>query len=146
VLGLTATSAFIFIVIELFLIKLSCYLMGVGDSLHILDFLSLIGYNFVGLIVTMLVKFLMGETAKYAAFVYTSISMSIYVVMLLGNHIILQIASFIKRLFPARLTDLVECACQEEEDIYVVCNCCLTNRLFLLPFVKTLCDLLIKLY
>ena len=42
--------------------------MGVGDSLHILDFLSLIGYNFVGLIVTMLVKLCVGELAKYLAF------------------------------------------------------------------------------
>jgi hypothetical protein len=80
VLGLTATSALIFIIIELVLIKLSCYLMGVGDSIHILDFLSLIGYNFVGLIITMLVKLFWGESAKYITFFYTSISMSIYVV------------------------------------------------------------------
>ena len=74
------SSAVVFILLELFLIKILCFFMGVANQVHILDFLSIIGYNFVGIIFTSLLTCTIGLTGKYIGFIYCSFSMFFFVV------------------------------------------------------------------
>jgi hypothetical protein len=77
-LGITATAAFIFIVCELLIVKLGAYLLSLGKDVTVLDMLSIIGYNFVPLIVTLLADLFLGRTGKYVAFTYCSLAMAFF--------------------------------------------------------------------
>ena len=79
-LGLTSTSALIFIAIELLVVKLACYILNIAHEVHVLDFLCIIGYNFVGINTSLLCSFFFGRTGKYASFVYISLCMAFFVV------------------------------------------------------------------
>lgn len=80
---MTASSAVVFIILELFIIKLSCYFIGVSNQIHIMDFLALIGYNFVGINCTIIAGCLFGKLAKHAVFIYSSLAMSFFIVTIL---------------------------------------------------------------
>lgn len=77
---MTSTSALIFIAVELLVVKLACYLLNIAHEVHVLDFLCMIGYNFVGINATLLCSFFFGRTGKYASFVYASLCMAFFVV------------------------------------------------------------------
>lgn len=101
-LGVTASTALIFIVIELIIIKASCYFMGVADQVHLLDFLAMIGYNFVGIIVSILVSLVAGKTGKYVCFLYTSIAMSFFIVRIMCFICCFVIVTLLAQFFPPR--------------------------------------------
>lgn len=77
-LGGTASVALIFIFCEVVLVKLGAYLLSLGNEVFLLDMLAIIGYNFVPLIVTMLVGLCAGRMAKWITFGYCGVAMGFF--------------------------------------------------------------------
>lgn len=77
-LGMTATAAFIIILCELLLVKFGAYLLNLANDVVLLDVLAIIGYNFVLLIVTLLADLFLGRLGKYAAFAYSMLAMTFF--------------------------------------------------------------------
>ena len=77
-LGATAMGAVIFILVELGLVKLGAYLLNFASDVSLLDMLAIVGYNFVPLIVTLIIDLLFGRVGKYTAFIYTSLAMAFF--------------------------------------------------------------------
>jgi len=71
-LGLTATTAFVWFLIEIGAIQLAMYLISVTTDIQIFDLASFSGYKFVRMIVCVIASILLGSTGYYAAFAYTS--------------------------------------------------------------------------
>ncbi|KAI9786322.1 MAG: hypothetical protein M1816_008063 [Peltula sp. TS41687] len=55
-LGLTATTAFAIVTIEILALKLGCYLLSISNESQLLDLVAYSGYKFVGIIVTIVVS------------------------------------------------------------------------------------------
>ena len=55
-LGLTATTAFVIVIIEILALKLGCYLLSITNESQLLDLVAYSGYKFVGIIVTLIVS------------------------------------------------------------------------------------------
>lgn len=55
VLGKTASTALIVVIIEMLVLKLGCYLLGISNQSQLLDLIAYSGYKFVGMIVTIAV-------------------------------------------------------------------------------------------
>lgn len=49
-LGLTSSSAMIFTLVELVIVKLGCYFLNIGTELRMLEAISYLGYKYVGYI------------------------------------------------------------------------------------------------
>ena len=79
VLGITATSCIMALVIEVILVKLGCYLLGFGNEIHFLDFFSYCGYKFCILIAS-LAAGAFGKTIKYGVFAYCIIAYGFFLV------------------------------------------------------------------
>ncbi|KAH8601481.1 ER to Golgi transport protein-like protein Yif1 [Bisporella sp. PMI_857] len=52
-LGMTATTAFVIVAIEILGLKLGCYLLSISNESQLLDLIAYSGYKFVGVIVTL---------------------------------------------------------------------------------------------
>lgn len=79
VLGETASMVAILTFLEWGAIKLGLYLFNIGVDLNSLDILSLIGYNYVGLIAAVVAGILFGTYGKWLAFAFTTASMTFFV-------------------------------------------------------------------
>ncbi|KAI9809343.1 MAG: hypothetical protein M1825_002635 [Sarcosagium campestre] len=55
-LGLTATTAFAIVIVEILALKLGCYLLAISNESQLLDLVAYSGYKFVGIIVTLVVS------------------------------------------------------------------------------------------
>ena len=82
VLGMTATNCIMALAVEVILIKLGCYLLGIGGEIHFLDFCSYSGYKFCILIVS-LAAGIFGKMIKYCVFVYTILAYGFFLVNLI---------------------------------------------------------------
>ncbi|KAI0079180.1 YIF1-domain-containing protein [Panus rudis PR-1116 ss-1] len=72
ILGLSASTALMVVLLDLAFVKLGCYIMGIQGPTQVLDLLSYNGYKFVGVIITLLVGLLhVGRTLYVAVFLYT---------------------------------------------------------------------------
>ena len=80
-LGLTASSALLMLFIEVMGLKLAFYLLSVQSAVPFLDLVSLCGYKFVGLVLTMLVALPIG-LLYYPMVLYTGMAMGYFVVRL----------------------------------------------------------------
>ena len=60
-LGLTATTAFAIVIVEILALKLGCYLLSISNESQLLDRVAYSGYKFVGIIVTLVVGELSGR-------------------------------------------------------------------------------------
>jgi hypothetical protein len=52
-LGLTATTAFAIVILEILGLKFGCYLLAINNESQLLDLMAYSGYKFVGIIVTL---------------------------------------------------------------------------------------------
>ncbi|KAI5812998.1 YIF1-domain-containing protein [Pyronema omphalodes] len=68
-LGYTASSAMGSVVFELIVLKLGCYLLSIGNS-QLLDCVAYSGYKFVGVIVIIFAKAMLGGWLSRLVFVY----------------------------------------------------------------------------
>jgi protein transport protein YIF1 len=65
--------------VEVILIKLGCYLLGIGSEIHFLDFCSYSGYKFCILIVC-LAAGIFGKMIKYCVFAYSILAYGFFLV------------------------------------------------------------------
>lgn len=72
ILGRTASKSIGLLCLEMFMVKLGCYLLGIGEDGTIVDLLAYEGYKFVGVIVTLVSGLLGAKGWLYVVvFLYT---------------------------------------------------------------------------
>lgn len=81
-LGITATSCIMSVGIEIFLIKLGCYILNIGEGVHTFDFLAFSGYKFCPLMASSLAG-MWGRLPKHSVFGYCSLAYGLFLVILL---------------------------------------------------------------
>lgn len=94
-LGLTATTSMIIVVVEIISLKLGCYLLSISSQSQLFDLIAYSGYKFVGIIVTIAVAQMFsggngtGGWVGWVVFLYTFLANSLFLVSyladLLGN-------------------------------------------------------------
>lgn len=82
ILGMTATSCMMALIIEVILIKLGCYLLGIGSEIHFLDFFAYCGYKFCILILSLGAS-IFGKTIKYCVFGYCTLAYGFFLVKII---------------------------------------------------------------
>jgi len=71
-LGITATTAFVWLMIEIGIVQLAMYLISVSTDIKIFDLASFSGYKFVHMIVCVVAAMVLGSTGYYLSFIYSS--------------------------------------------------------------------------
>jgi len=79
-LGLTASTALVWNVIELFILLLTMYIVNVSTGLKYLDLLAYCGYKYVGMILVILGSLMFQSTGYYATLAWTSLSIAFFLV------------------------------------------------------------------
>ncbi len=85
-LGLTATTAFAIVIIEIIALKLGCYLLSISNESQLLDLVAYSGYKFVGIIVTLVLSASFnrgrgtGGWIGWTVFVYTFLANAFFLV------------------------------------------------------------------
>lgn len=87
-LGLTATTAVVVVVLEILGLKLGCYLLSISNDSQLLDLVAYSGYKFVGIIVTTALGEIgnrgrgTGGWVGWSVFVYTYMALAFFLVSL----------------------------------------------------------------
>lgn len=90
-LGYTATTALVVVIIELLILYLGCYLLSISNTSQLLDLVAYSGYKFVGVIVTIAVAEIVnagkgtGGWVGWSVFIYTFLANSLFLVRQLNN-------------------------------------------------------------
>lgn len=85
-LGKTATISLIVVIVEIFFLKLGCYLLSISSQSQLLDLIAYSGYKFVGIIVTVVVAEVLnggkgtGGWVGWLIFFYTYLANSLFLV------------------------------------------------------------------
>jgi hypothetical protein len=85
-LGKTATISLIVVIVEIFFLKLGCYLLSISSQSQLLDLIAYSGYKFVGIIVTIVVAEILnggkgtGGWVGWLIFFYTYLANSLFLV------------------------------------------------------------------
>jgi hypothetical protein len=87
-LGFMASKSLIFIVIELLLVKVGGYVLGVSADISLLEVMAVIGYNYVALVCSLLAGFFGSSIAKYCMFTYCSIAMTFFLLRSLRHAVL----------------------------------------------------------
>ncbi|KZF20796.1 hypothetical protein L228DRAFT_212964 [Xylona heveae TC161] len=83
-LGLTATTAFAVVIIEILGLKFGCYLLSISNESQILDLVAYSGYKFVGIIVTIFLSEVLnggrgtGGWIGWSIFTYTFLANALF--------------------------------------------------------------------
>jgi len=91
-LGMTATSAFVWLILEICLIQLCMYLISVSTDIKIFDLAAFCGYKFVHMILVVLCSVILGTTGYYCSILYGS-SAIVYFLICTLRYIILPDSS-----------------------------------------------------
>lgn len=89
VMGLTATTAFIVVVLEILGLKFGTYILSISNDSQLLDLVAYSGYKFVGVIVTLVVSEILNRGAGtggwvgWTIFTYTFLANAFFLVNLL---------------------------------------------------------------
>jgi len=78
-LGMTASSAFVWLCIELIVIIMIMYIIGISGNIKYLDILSFCGYKYVGMILTSVCGLLFEATGYYASLLWCSVAISFFI-------------------------------------------------------------------
>lgn len=87
-LGMTATTAFVWLMIEIGIVQLAMYLISVTTDIKIFDLAAFSGYKFVHMIVCVISSMLLGSLGYYISFIYAS-SANVYFLICTLRYIIL---------------------------------------------------------
>lgn len=85
-LGYTATTALVVVIIELLILYLGCYLLSISNTSQLLDLVAYSGYKFVGVIVTIAVAEIVnggkgtGGWIGWSVFIYAFLANSLFLV------------------------------------------------------------------
>jgi hypothetical protein len=87
-LGYTATTGMVVVIVEIVALKLGCYLLSISSQSQLLDLIAYSGYKFVGIIVTIAVAEILnggkgtGGWIGWVVFLYTFLANSLFLVRL----------------------------------------------------------------
>lgn len=87
-LGYTATKGLVVVIVEIFALKLGCYLLSISSQSQLFDLIAYSGYKFVGIIITIAVAEIAnggkgtGGWAGWGVFLYTFLANSLFLVSL----------------------------------------------------------------
>ncbi|KAL1513055.1 hypothetical protein ABEB36_002534 [Hypothenemus hampei] len=79
-IGITASSALAWCLIELAIYKTILYIFQVETSLRTLDLLAYSGYKYVGTIICILISLITGKIGFYASLIYTNLALAFFLV------------------------------------------------------------------
>ncbi|KAF7547765.1 hypothetical protein G7Z17_g7496 [Cylindrodendrum hubeiense] len=83
-LGYTATTGLLVVIVEIFALKLGCYLLSISSQSQLFDLIAYSGYKFVGIIVTIVVAEIFsggkgtGGWVGYIVFFYTFLANALF--------------------------------------------------------------------
>ncbi|KAI1809367.1 YIF1-domain-containing protein [Poronia punctata] len=83
-LGYTASKAGVVVIVEILLLKLGCYFLGISNESQLLDLVAYSGYKFVGIIVTVAIAAMVnsgkgtGGWVGWTIFLYTFLANSLF--------------------------------------------------------------------
>nr|CAG4652056.1 EOG090X0ATU [Triops cancriformis] len=80
VLGIQASSALVWMVMEVLAILLTLYVMNIQSSLRALDIIAFSGYKYVGMIAILLITLALYGTGYFLALIYCSVSLSFFLI------------------------------------------------------------------
>ncbi|KAK9712954.1 Protein transport protein yif1 [Basidiobolus ranarum] len=78
VLGRTASTALGLVFGEVLIMRLFCYLLGISGDVLLLDLVAYSGYKFVGVIVSMLFRFIQSSSVDWGVYIYTNIAFGFF--------------------------------------------------------------------
>lgn len=87
-MGLTATTAFVVVVLEILGLKFGTYILSISNDSQLLDLVAYSGYKFVGVIVTLVISEILnrgagtGGWAGWTIFTYTFLANAFFLVSL----------------------------------------------------------------
>lgn len=96
-LGYTATTGLVVVIVEIVALKLGCYLLSISSQSQLLDLIAYSGYKFVGIIVTIVVAEILnggkgtGGWIGWAVFLYTFLANSLFLVCSLPSRRLLTV-------------------------------------------------------
>lgn len=85
-LGYTATKGLVVVIVEIFALKLGCYLLSISSQSQLFDLIAYSGYKFVGIITTITIAEIFnggkgtGGTVGWLVFTYTFLANSLFLV------------------------------------------------------------------
>ncbi|XP_048732427.1 protein YIF1B-A-like isoform X2 [Ostrea edulis] len=82
-LGIQTSSALVWLILELFVLNMSLYIMNLKTDLKYLDILAYCGYKFVGMILCLLGGMLFQSTGYYVSLLWFSITIAFFLVQTL---------------------------------------------------------------
>ncbi|XP_043982069.1 protein YIF1A isoform X2 [Gambusia affinis] len=93
VLGLCASTALVWVIIEVLVMLLSLYLLTVHSDLSTFDLIAYSGYKYVGMIFTVLCGLMFGSDGYYVALAWSSCALMFFIVRSLKMKILPSISS-----------------------------------------------------
>ncbi|XP_053361830.1 protein YIF1A isoform X4 [Clarias gariepinus] len=93
VLGLCASTALVWVIIEVLVMLLSLYLLTVHTDLSTFDLVAYSGYKYVGMIFTVLCGLLFGSDGYFVAFAWCSCALMFFIVRSLKMKILSSLSS-----------------------------------------------------
>lgn len=93
VLGLCASTALVWVIIEVLVMLLSLYLLTVHSDLTTLDLVAYSGYKYVGMIFTLMCGLLFGSDGYYVGLAWASCALMFFIVRSLKMKILTSLSS-----------------------------------------------------
>ncbi|XP_055030147.1 protein YIF1B isoform X1 [Misgurnus anguillicaudatus] len=93
ILGMQASSALVWLIIEVLAVLLSLYLVAVNTDLTTIDLVAFSGYKYVGMIVGVVAGLLFGRTSYYLTLLWCCISISVFMIRTLRLKILSEAAA-----------------------------------------------------
>lgn len=90
-LGYTATKGLVVVIVEIFALKLGCYLLSISSQSQLFDLIAYSGYKFVGIITTITIAEIFnggkgtGGTVGWLVFTYTFLANSLFLVSMVPS-------------------------------------------------------------
>lgn len=92
-LGMTASSALVWLLVELLVIIITLYIFGMSSDVRYLDLVALCGYKYVGMIICAVFGLILKSTGYYAALGWMSLTTSFFLARTLRLIILPEAAS-----------------------------------------------------
>lgn len=89
-IGILASSALAWGLVELALYSCSLYIANIKTTLRTFDLLAFSGYKFVGIICSILLSLVGGKTAYYCCLVYVNLALAFFLVRTLKAQVLVE--------------------------------------------------------
>lgn len=89
-IGILASSALAWCVVELAIYSATLYIIQVQTSLRTLDLLAYSGYKFVGIIISILINLIGGRSGYFAGLIYCNMALAFFLVRALKAQVLAE--------------------------------------------------------